>query len=322
MDDVTRLLADLVAIPSVNPMGRALAGPEVLETRLTGYLEDWFGRNGIPASRQPVAPGRDNLLARFESPGSRRTMLFDVHQDTVPTDGMTIDPFRATDRGRAAVRPGLVRHQGGDGGHARGRRAALPRAAAPGRLGRAGLHGRRGVHPHGLVAAGRDSPRRRPGRRRRADSAGPGPLPQGGIAMEDPDPGRGLPQLDAAPGESTPSTGWAGCSTLWPSTPAFLAQQCPTRSSARPACRSAGSRGGRASTSFPTGARSRSIGDLIPGEEPEQSSASDPAIPRRPAGEPGGHRVRPPWVNMPALVPRLETWVEPLQGGGQAGDRT
>ena len=32
----------------------------------------------------------------------------------------------------------------------------------------------------------------------------------------------------------------------------------PTRSSARPASRSAGSRGGRASTSFPTGARSRS----------------------------------------------------------------
>ena len=43
MDDLTRLLGDLVSIASVNPMGRALAGPEVLETRLTGYLEDWFG---------------------------------------------------------------------------------------------------------------------------------------------------------------------------------------------------------------------------------------------------------------------------------------
>jgi acetylornithine deacetylase/succinyl-diaminopimelate desuccinylase-like protein len=41
-----------------------------------------------------VAPGRDNVLARYEGPDSRRTLLFDAHQDTVPTDGMTIDPFR------------------------------------------------------------------------------------------------------------------------------------------------------------------------------------------------------------------------------------
>src|SRR5262249_24245409 len=34
-----------------------------------------------------------NLLAWYEAPGSRRTILFDVHQDTVPTDGMTIPPY-------------------------------------------------------------------------------------------------------------------------------------------------------------------------------------------------------------------------------------
>ena len=51
MDDVTRpALADLVAIPSVNPMGRALSGPEFLETRLTDYLEDWFRDAGRPLS--------------------------------------------------------------------------------------------------------------------------------------------------------------------------------------------------------------------------------------------------------------------------------
>jgi acetylornithine deacetylase len=101
VDDVIRLLSELVAIPSVNPMGRPLSGEGVLETRLTAYLESWFHALGVECRRQPVSPGRDNLLARYEAPGSRRTILFDVHQDTVPTDGMTIPPFAPTlDGGR------------------------------------------------------------------------------------------------------------------------------------------------------------------------------------------------------------------------------
>jgi acetylornithine deacetylase len=93
VDELTRLLSDLVSIPSVNPMGRALSGPDYLETRLSGRLEGWFRERGIEVRREPAAPGRDNLLARYDAPGARRTLLFDVHQDTVPTDGMTIPPF-------------------------------------------------------------------------------------------------------------------------------------------------------------------------------------------------------------------------------------
>ena len=93
MDDVIRLLSELVAIPSVNPMGRPLSGEGILETRLTNYLESWFGDLGVECWRQPVSPGRDNILARYEAPGSKRTILFDVHQDTVLADGMTIPPF-------------------------------------------------------------------------------------------------------------------------------------------------------------------------------------------------------------------------------------
>jgi acetylornithine deacetylase/succinyl-diaminopimelate desuccinylase-like protein len=93
VDELTRLLSALVAIPSVNPMGRRLAGPEYFETRLTGYLESWFHELGVRCERQPIAPGRDNLLAWYEAPGARRLILFDVHQDTVPADGMTIPPF-------------------------------------------------------------------------------------------------------------------------------------------------------------------------------------------------------------------------------------
>ena len=93
MDELTQLLSALVSIPSVNPMGRRLTGPEYFETRLTSYLETWFHDLGVRCERQPIAPGRDNLLAWYDAPDARRLILFDVHQDTVPADGMTIPPF-------------------------------------------------------------------------------------------------------------------------------------------------------------------------------------------------------------------------------------
>jgi acetylornithine deacetylase len=93
LDAVTRLLSDLVAIPSVNPMGRHLDGPGFFEGRMSDYLEAWFRERGVAVERKTIAPGRDNVLARYEAPDSNRTILFDAHQDTVPTDGMTIDPF-------------------------------------------------------------------------------------------------------------------------------------------------------------------------------------------------------------------------------------
>jgi acetylornithine deacetylase/succinyl-diaminopimelate desuccinylase family protein len=93
VDELTRLLSALVAIPSVNPMGRTLTGPEFLEGSLTDYLETWLGSFNVRHKRVPVSPGRDNLLAWYDAPRSRRRILFDVHQDTVPADGMTIPPF-------------------------------------------------------------------------------------------------------------------------------------------------------------------------------------------------------------------------------------
>ncbi|GIW88913.1 MAG: acetylornithine deacetylase [Isosphaeraceae bacterium] len=93
----TRLLAELVAIPSQNPMGRlgVDAGAGYYEGRLTAYLENWLNARGIRTERQPVGAGRDNLLAWVEPPGARCRVLFDVHQDTVPADGMSVEPFGA-----------------------------------------------------------------------------------------------------------------------------------------------------------------------------------------------------------------------------------
>jgi acetylornithine deacetylase len=97
--DLLQILADLIAIPSVNPMGPNVEGPEYGEARLGDYLEAFFRNLGLVVARQPVAPGRDNVIARLD--GAQPAiedgplLLLDVHQDTVPVDGMTIDPFCA-----------------------------------------------------------------------------------------------------------------------------------------------------------------------------------------------------------------------------------
>ncbi|HEY2148939.1 MAG TPA: M20 family metallopeptidase [Pirellulales bacterium] len=117
--DCSTTLAELVAIPSVNPMGRAVSGPEFFEHRLTDYLERLFERLAIPAQRQPIAPLRDNIIVRLDAeiPPDRGgpLLLFEVHQDTVPVDGMTIEPWtpivrdgRLYGRGACDVKGGMA----------------------------------------------------------------------------------------------------------------------------------------------------------------------------------------------------------------------
>lgn len=115
--DPAELLAQLVAIPSVNPMGRDVAGPEYFETRLTEFLQSFFNQLGVPHETIEVLPGRANVIARLDSPGSRTTLLLDAHQDTVPVDGMTIPPFapqvrdgRLYGRGACDVKGGMAAH--------------------------------------------------------------------------------------------------------------------------------------------------------------------------------------------------------------------
>jgi acetylornithine deacetylase/succinyl-diaminopimelate desuccinylase-like protein len=116
MLDHVAVLADLVRRPSVNPMGRNVSGPEYLEGRVSDYLVQRFATAGLRWARQAVAPGRDNVLAVLEAtePGCP-TVLWDAHQDTVPVDGMTIDPFtptvrdgRLSGRGACDVKGGMA----------------------------------------------------------------------------------------------------------------------------------------------------------------------------------------------------------------------
>lgn len=100
--DLVDTLSQLVATPSVNPMGRPVSGPEFFEHQMTTWLAAFFDLLGLPYARQPVAPLRENIIARFDgdpTPADGGSIiLFEAHQDTVPIDGMTIDPWRPTVR--------------------------------------------------------------------------------------------------------------------------------------------------------------------------------------------------------------------------------
>jgi acetylornithine deacetylase/succinyl-diaminopimelate desuccinylase family protein len=94
---LSQLLAEMVRIPSVNPMGRTdLPGEIIYESRIAAYLEEQFRGLGCAFYRQNVRPGRDNLMAtytpRADAPFS---VLFEAHIDTVPVDGMIVEPFGA-----------------------------------------------------------------------------------------------------------------------------------------------------------------------------------------------------------------------------------
>lgn len=91
------LLAELVRTPSVNPMGRTDIPPEWChESRVADVWERHLLALGVKVERQPVAPGRHNIIARYTPPTPAPvTLLFEAHTDTVPTDGMSVEPFAA-----------------------------------------------------------------------------------------------------------------------------------------------------------------------------------------------------------------------------------
>jgi acetylornithine deacetylase len=95
--DPVETLQQLIRIPSVNPLGRAEVDSNCGEARLTDYLQGLCEQQGWRWLRQEVHPGRENLVAVV--PGNPPSgeggelQLWDVHQDTVAVDGMSVDPF-------------------------------------------------------------------------------------------------------------------------------------------------------------------------------------------------------------------------------------
>ena len=164
--------------------------------------------------------------------------------------------------------------------------------------------------------------RRRPGHRRRADAARPGPLPQGGAAVEDPDAGSRLPQLDAPPGRQRhlpdgPGPGRAGgvCRSARRRRPPDPILGPPSLSVGR-------IEGGQSVNIVPDWCEIEIDRRLIPGEEPGQALEQARAFLGERLGSLDGIEFGRPGSTCPPWCPGSSRLGRPAQGGGREGDGT
>jgi acetylornithine deacetylase/succinyl-diaminopimelate desuccinylase family protein len=95
-EQITRLLQDLVRIPSVSPCGDpGTAAKNTGEARIAEYIADFLRKLALDVEVCAVEPGRPNVIGKFSSQGSRQSVAFAPHTDTVSVAGMTINPFAA-----------------------------------------------------------------------------------------------------------------------------------------------------------------------------------------------------------------------------------
>jgi acetylornithine deacetylase/succinyl-diaminopimelate desuccinylase-like protein len=89
-DRVVEILSDLIAIESVNPGFAGGSG----EAGVADYVERWATERGFAVCRQPIEPGRDNVLVTLHVPGATETLLYEAHMDTVALDPMGEDGLK------------------------------------------------------------------------------------------------------------------------------------------------------------------------------------------------------------------------------------
>ena len=92
IDPLVSLLADLVGIPSMNPMGRGKSGPAYSEAAIAAYVAAYLRKHGVDTEIDEVVPGRPNVIGSIDA-GAEQTLLLEAHLDTVHAESMSIPPF-------------------------------------------------------------------------------------------------------------------------------------------------------------------------------------------------------------------------------------
>ena len=98
MKNVTDLLAQLVACPSISPKRGIPVQPPYGEGAMVELLASLLRGWGGQVTITDTAPSRPNLLACFPGKNPQRSLLLDAHTDVVAVDGMIIPPFTPTIR--------------------------------------------------------------------------------------------------------------------------------------------------------------------------------------------------------------------------------
>ena len=105
MTRTEQLLAELIALPSVNPAFLPPRHPHAGEKSVAEFLAATAARTGLDVEFQKVLPARANIIARLTPRGKiKQTILLAPHLDTVGADGTQFIPQRKNGRlhGRGA----------------------------------------------------------------------------------------------------------------------------------------------------------------------------------------------------------------------------
>jgi acetylornithine deacetylase/succinyl-diaminopimelate desuccinylase-like protein len=105
MTRTEKLLAELIALPSVNPAFLPPRHQNAGEKRVADFLATVAARAGLEIEFQKVLPNRSNLIARLRPKNKiKQTILLAPHLDTVGADGTRFIPQRKNGRlhGRGA----------------------------------------------------------------------------------------------------------------------------------------------------------------------------------------------------------------------------
>ena len=95
MNELADLLADLVAIDSVNP---DLVSGGAGEAQIADFIAAWGRAADLEVHVQEAAPGRPNVILIARGSGGGRSLMLNAHTDTVGAAGMD-DPFGARIQG-------------------------------------------------------------------------------------------------------------------------------------------------------------------------------------------------------------------------------
>ena len=85
VDDLQKLICELVAIESVNP-DLVAGGPG--EGAIAGFVAAWMREAGLEVSTVEPVPGRPSVVGVVRGSGGGRSLMLNAHMDTVGAGGM------------------------------------------------------------------------------------------------------------------------------------------------------------------------------------------------------------------------------------------
>lgn len=95
------ILAELIALPTVNPMGRPCDHPFPIERPLTEYLQRLFQPYRVRIDQEVCSAHHENLAIYIPGRNAAPWTLLESHMDTVPADDWLDRAFRPRlDNGR------------------------------------------------------------------------------------------------------------------------------------------------------------------------------------------------------------------------------